>query len=351
VGGSYDDNVRLSNSAPVADHQFVADASGMLAYQDDAYSFRVSPRVLAVRYDNDKTLDRTEPSLLLQGTQSTETGETSLSFSGTQDTTLTSELGLTGLSDVNKRHRLGSLTIARSWSAAERVSVGTQLFASASRYLDAEFTGLVDYNYGSAVLNTSYDWTERSTVTVQASIGKLQVPDVAAYDKTNLAATLGYRVQLAPRWLAELSVGPSLIRTRGRAETGSVYNVSIKRNAEVATIDLSLTRDVTPNGLGLLSRRDQAHLGFTRTLTERWVTDWSATWIRTQNILPAGGRTQDAVQYADITGNLRWRMTPTWSVAVALGSTRQRVGHAQPTATRQHAALNVSWNGLAHTLN
>lgn len=351
LGVNYDDNVRLSSSNQVADWSGVADASGSLSYQDDAFLFQVSPRVLAARYDVEHTSNRTEEYLTLLAQKTTETGNASVSLSGTQDTTLTSELGLTGLSDVNKKHRVGSVTMENSWNLTERIVASTQVYASASRYLDAQLTGLVDYNYGSGVVSASYDWTERSSFTLQASAGKLQVPDIEAYDKVNLSVTLGYRARLASQWNVALSFGPSKIRTEGRTDTGTVYNASLTHDAELMHINLSVNRDVTPNGFGLLSRREQIRLGLTRELGARWVTDWSATVSRNQNVLPAGGIAQDAVTYADVTGNLGWRMTPTWGVALVAGYTRQRVGGSQLTAERQHAALNFTWNGLVRPLN
>lgn len=351
VGANYDDNVRLSSSNQVADWSGVADASGTLSYQDDAFLFQVNPRVLTARYDVEHAFNRTEEYLTLLVQKTTETGGSSVSLSGTQDTTLTSEPGFTGLSDVNKKHRVGSVTVANSWNLTERMVASTQVYASANRYLDAQLTGLVDYNYGSGVVSASYDWTERSSFTLQASIGKLQVPDIAAYDKVNMSVTLGYRVHFANKWNAELSFGPSKIRTEGRSDTGTVYNASLIHDAELTHINLSVDRDVTPNGYGLLSRREQLRFGLTRELSARWVTDWSATVSRNQNVLPAGGIAQDAVNYADVTGNLGWRMTPTWSVALVAGYTRQRISNVQLAAERQHIALNLTWNGLVRPLH
>jgi hypothetical protein len=351
IGGSYDDNVRLSTVNKITDWSGVADVSAALSYQDEAFLLRLNPRLLVVQYDAARAFNRTEQYLTLQLQKTTETGSHSLSVSGTQDTTLTSELGLTGLSEVNKKHRVASVTVGSSWSLTERVDVGAQLYASASRYLDAQQTGLIDYNYGSALISASYDWTTRSRFTLQASAGQLQVPDIASYDKVNLSATLGYRVQLAPRWRAELSLGPSQIRTAGQAANGSVYNASLTHEAELTSLNLAVSKDVTPNGFGLLSRREQIRLGLTRTLSERWVTDWSAAVIRNQNVLPAGSVAQQAVTYADLTGSLRWRITPTWGMALSAGYTRQRISSLQPAAERQQAALNVTWNGLARPLN
>lgn len=351
AGGSYDDNLRLASANQVADESVMADVSGAFSYQDDAFLLRLNPRVLAVRYDSEREFNRTEQYLTAQTQKTYETGSLSASLSGTQDTTLTSELGLTGLSEVNKKHRVGVITMAGSRNMTERVAVSAQAYASASRYLDAQQSGLVDYNYGSASLSASYDLTRRSNVELQTSAGQLKVPDSAAYDKVNLSATLGYRVQLAPRWRAELSLGPSQIRTQGRTDTGSIYDASLTHDSELTTFSLALTKDVTPNGFGLLSRREQFRLSLTHSLSERWVTDWSAALIRNQNVLPSGGLEQALVTYSDITGSLKWRYTPTWGIALTAAYARQRIGDVQLAAERRQVSLNITWNGLVRPLH
>lgn len=351
IGGGYDSNVRLSPIDKVADSNGVADASGSLSYRDDAFSLQINPHVLMVRYDTERELNRSEQYLTLQAQNISERGTSSIALSGTQNTTLTSELGSTGVTEVNKKHREADLTVGNSWDATERFNLGAQLYTAVSRYEDARAFGLIDYNYGSAALTGGYARTERSSVTMQASMGKLQVPDIGVYDKTNLSVMLGYKVQFATGWRAAVSFGPSQIRTQGRADSGTVYAGSVSHQSLLTTFNLSLSRDVTPNGFGLLSRREQLRLDASRALSERWTTDWSVTASRNQNMLPDGGIEQDRVAYADLTGNLHWRIAPTWTVTLAAGYSMQRVGTAQPSAERQHAALNISWNGPTRSLH
>lgn len=350
VGVNFDDNVRLTTDKPTAAWNGVADLSGQLLFQDDAFVWRLSPRVRAVRYDGERVLNRTEQYLTMSAQKKSERGSSSLSLNGTQDTTLTSELGLTGLAEVNKKHRSASVTLSNAWNLNERFNTNAQLYLSANRYLDAELTGLVDYNYGSALLSVGYNWTERSVVSLQASLGKLEVPDNAAYDKTNQAVTLGYGVQLAPRWHANISYGPSQVRTRNRSDRGTVYDAGVTRKSELSDLSLTISRDVTPTGRGSLTRREQMRLGLNQALGERWSSSWSVTAVRNRDLLPESGQTLSAVNYGDITGSLSWRMSPTWNLSLSAGYTQQRVDDGERTAERRHAALNISWNGLTRRL-
>ena len=350
IGASHDDNVRLSTQNPIADWSGIADVAGVLSYQDDAVLFSATPRLLAIRYDLDRAYNRTEQYLTLQAQKTTETGSSNLSLSGTQDTTLTSEPGLTGLAEVNKQRRLAALTVGGARNLSERFALNGQLSASASRYVDAQQTGLIDYDYGSAQFSTSYAITARSRLTLQLSAGALQVPDNESYDKVNMAATLGYRLQLAPRWRVNVSAGPSQIRTRDRDQTGEVYDATLTHDAELTSFNLSISKDVTPNGFGLFSRREQLRLSATRSLGERWAVDGSAALVRNRNVLSDLDVEQAAVNYTDLTGSVRWRITPTWDIRFSAGYARQRVGDTLP-AERQYTALNINWNGQVRALH
>jgi hypothetical protein len=351
LGVGYDDNVRFSSVNPVGAWNGQADVSGQLLYQDDAFLWRLSPHVQAVRYDGLQVLNRTDQYLTILTQKTTETNSTNLTLTGTRDTTLTSELGFTGLAEVNKQHHGITATVSNDWNLTERFDLSTQLYASVNHYIDAAFTGLVDYNYGSALMSADYDFTERSTLTFQASLGKLQVPDVKAYDKTTLSTSIGYAVQFAQRWHASVSVGPSQIRTQGRDQTGSVYQIAVTRKAERSDLSLSLTRDVTPNGLGQLSRRQQGQISWNTALGARWSTTWSASVTRNQNVLQGNQPAQDSVTYGDLNANLSWRLTPTWSASVAAGYSQQKLSGIALAADKRYATLGISWTGLNKTLN
>jgi hypothetical protein len=97
VKGSYDDNIRLSSINSTAAWTGVGDASAQLQFRDDTFQWQLNPRLRAVRYSGDRTLNRTEQYVTTAAQITGERSSTSLTFNGTQDTTLTSELGLTVL--------------------------------------------------------------------------------------------------------------------------------------------------------------------------------------------------------------------------------------------------------------
>ena len=355
LSSTYDDNILLSAGnqyAPILSATAgAADVSGRLQFQDDTVLWQLDPRFLATRYSGQQTLNHTEKFLTMLSQFTGERGSNSLTLTGTEDTTLTSEIGLTGLSAVNKKHRTVTANIDSNWRFSEFIDAGVQISANENRYFDKQGTGLVDYDYGTATVNANYKWTERSQFFLQTSVGKLQVPDLNVYDKTNLSAVLGYSTQFSQRWLGTVYYGPSQVRANGSKANGTVYSASLSRKSELTNLSMSYTRDVTPTGYGQFGRRDQVQLALNQPLSERWATNWTVTSIRTRYITATGNLELNTVNYGDVAGNLSWSISPTWTLSLTAGYTRQTVQTVTSAAERNHAALNISWNGLMHRLN
>lgn len=349
VSTGYDDNVLLSATQDIHAANASTNLSAHVARQSDAFSLTLDPRINVVKYENYSVLNRTEQYLTLMAQQQTELGAASLSGAWTQDTTLTSELGLTGFSQTNKRHQSAALTIADSKQWTERWGMQTQLYIASNHYMDAANTGLVNYNYGAAQFEIDYVTTESSQLSLQASLGKLQVPEFTSYGKTNASATLNYSVSLAQRWQAKLSFGPSRVRSDVSSEQGTIYAASINRQSEVVTTQLSVSRDITPTGQGVLTQREQINLTFSKSLTERLSLGLSAASVKNSSFLLAYGITYDAVRYSDFSTSLSWQMAPTWTLSLSAVHTEQRAEADAHSAIRNQISLNVVWSGRAHS--
>lgn len=350
AGAEYDNNVRLSYTDEIATTELSAEAGATLARQGDAFSLSLEPRASSVHYVDYSELNHTDASLALRARRGSERGRFDLALTGLQDSTLTSELGSTGYTQVNKYHRSGTFTLSPSWQWTERLVAVGQFYGTVHRYVDAEFTGLVDYDYGMAASSLSYGWNERSTLAMQLSAGRLRVPDESGYDKTTYAATLTYTRQLDEHWQTVLSWGPSEIRSRTGTNRGSVYELSATRQSELFNTRAALKREVTPTGQGTLTRRDEASLGFYRALSERLSVNINGIWVRNRNVLSSGGLEVNALRYAAASAGAHWKLTPTWSVSTNIGYAQQRYSTADDTARRGQISFSVNWSGLTRTL-
>lgn len=350
AGAEYDDNVRLTYEHAIATTKLAADVAASLAHRGDVFQLQVDPRISDTRYVDHSELNHTNGYLTVDARRSVERSSLALSLTGTQDTTLTSELGSTGLTQVNKRHRSGVFVVSPSFQWTERLEVGGQFYATAHHYVDAEFTGLVDYNYGLAAGNVVYALNERSQLTVRVSAGKLQVPDRNDYDKSNYDATLAYSKQWDEYWKTVLSFGPSVINTSLGENSGTVYGLSATRKSELLNTNMTIRHEVAPNGQGLLSRRDEASLQFHRPLSERTAVRFAGSWVRNRNVLATGDLEVDAVRYADVSASLDWKPKANWSLSLTVGYVQQSQSSNDDIARRRHAGLSVSWMGFDNVL-
>ena len=347
----YDDNVRLSTINVAVATNISSNVSAHWVRQSDALSWSIDPHLAVIRYTDYSMLNHSEEGVVVTGQQQTERRNSTVSFNWVQDTTLTSELGFTGFSEVNKRHQASVLTVSQTEQWSERFDVQTQLYAASNRYIDAANTGLVNYNYGSAQLSGDYALTERTQLSLDSSIGKLQVPGISNYGKTNASVMLSYSAVFADRWHAKLSYGPSSVRSERSNDQGTVYAVNISRKSATSNLQLAISRDITPTGQGVLTRRQQFTLSASRALSERLSTSITGILVKNDSQFLTNNLNFYGVRYSDLTANLSWNWTPTLTVSLSAGHSDQRIEQAARTAMRNHAALNITWSGLARTLH
>ena len=349
VSAGYDDNVRLATTTTSTVRYVSAVAAGHLALQNESLVWAFDPHLSSTRYDHLDEFNRSETSLASSLEQQGEKGTNSLVVNWVQDTTLTSELGHTEFTTINKRHQATSLTAANTQQWSERFSTQSSLYAATNHYMDADRTGLVNYEYGSALASIGYALSLQSQISLDGSIGKLRVPHFAQDTKTNQSVMLSYTLVFAERWNTKLSFGPSQVRSELSTESGTVYEFSINRKSELSSLQLKLARDITPSGQGVLTRREQFSLSASRALSERWNSGVNVSVIRNDSLLLSNSFNFYGVRYSDTSVNLSWRWTPQISLSLYGGHIEQRVQGADRTAARNYATLNLGWYGLGHT--
>jgi len=347
----YDDNVRQSMRDAPETAYAGTDASLHLAIQNPVWSASIDPRVVRVRYRNYAILNRTENYLNASWQQQAETSNYELSANWTRDTTLTSELGLTGLAEANKHHQSTALTWVHSTQWTERFLTQGLLFASMHRYADAANTGLVDYNYGSAQFSMQYALTPRSQISFDVNAGKLQVPDLVNVDKVNQSLMMSYNLAFAERWQMKISAGPSRVQAPLSTESGTVYEFSLNRKSEISSLQLKVARDITPTGQGILARREQWILSASRDLTERLSGNIKVSSTQNDNLYLAYAVTARGVRYDELSSSIAWRFTPQIVIGLNAGYTSQKLQDESRVVRRRYASLMINWLGAVHTWN
>jgi hypothetical protein len=345
---SYDSNVRFTRDNRTVDGIAALDGDLRLDWLGDASQLSLLPRARTIGYRETHAYNRTEGYLTVTGRKSTERSKVDLRIDGSLDTTITSELGFTGYSDTNKRRRGLNVSLAPQYRLTERMALTGSVGLNFNRYVDARFTPLVDYDYKSASIGLQRTISERSTLALQASAGRMRVPGRSQYDKDNYQVVLDYNHQFGPRWSTELAAGPSRVRSPvfHRSDSGFVYTASLEREGERNTVDLSATRTVSPNGLGALARRDVVSMHLLRHATERMTLGASANWSRVLNSSLDGGFGNYRLNYLDVGIDARWKPARTWTLSLGVDRYLQSYGTPTVNAGKTVAQLGFSWAGL-----
>jgi hypothetical protein len=300
------------------------------------------------RYSEDASLDRDEARLDLSLQQSGERVSWQGNASVAHDTTLTSELGTTGVSQLNLRHEAIDLTLGPTWQISERVSTGATLSWEESRYPGTSRIDLVDYHYQSASVNVAYGFTEKVLVSLVASAGGLDA-DRISYRTRNDSIVLQARYRWSPRWTLTAFAGPSWVRSKKSGESGTRYNVELTRQqSERTVVSLLLSSSIAPTGSGYLTQREDASIRLGRALGEHLDLAFSYSMIHSRDLVPALGLSFNDVRYARAETSLSWRLAEHWSTVLGAGRSEQQYRARGISATNFDARLAIAWTGNPH---
>lgn len=342
----YTDNPRLIPGSDEAHSGARAEVSAQLGLATEATSLSLVPRFVYAQYEDDPLLDRKDVYLTASAQRAYERVSWTASTSFARDTTLTSELGLTGLQYANRDRENLSLSLGPMWQVSERAQVSAQYYGADTHYKDAEFTGLVDYSYWLVALSGTYVWTEKLTLGFESSAGTLDVPDTRRVDR-DMNASLSLDWQVVEGWSARFSYGPTRIETDAGDMQGQIYSASISRESLRSNQLLAVERDVTPTGRGIFVTREHARLSNSYAVTPRM--SWSVTAQAT--------RTTDAIigsdytnQYLNASTSLRWRFAQHWSAVLSASASQQKY-EQRDNAEGFSASIGLVWDGRKHALS
>jgi len=341
-----EDNARLKSDDGRTSSALGAQAVMQIQRRTERMNLSFTPRVGVLRYQNDSGLDRDEQQLDAKGQWVGENVTWDGTLAAARDTTLTSELGTTGLTQVNRRHEGIDLMLQPAWRLTERVTVGTSAMWEINRYPGSDQTQLQNYQYGNLSLFASRAFTDRTTITVSAAAGHLNAEQTGS-DSDNANVRLQLSHVWSPLWTMTLAAGPSWVRTDIRSEQGVIYNASLLRALEGGSLALNVGKSVSPSGRGVLTEVENATLSYGGQWTEHLSGGLSLGYVHRSDAIPAFGFEFNDVRYARAGANLAWRMTPSWQLSLSGGNTAQRVRESD-TARGYDVRFSVSWTGDTH---
>jgi hypothetical protein len=307
----------------------------------------VSPVFRAYRYSDDENLDRDEENVNLSYDWFGEKVSWKTSANAARDTTLTSELGTTGLTQGNQRHESWGASIGPTWALSERWQLQSSLQTYANRYPDQQL-GLSNYKYSTALAGTTYVATEKFSLSLYGTAGKLDSEGNRS-DTDDKSANIQLSYAWSPLTSFSASIGRSWVTSDAGRKTGLLYSVSASRSFEKSFLSLSASRRQSPSGSALLTQQEETRLSFGSQLTEQLSATASASYSKRRNVLEIFSVDLQEVRYSRVDLGLAWRMAPNWRLGVNLGAASQQVDSifvgASPTARAYEVRLGLSWNG------
>ncbi|MDR2214531.1 MAG: surface lipoprotein assembly modifier [Nevskiaceae bacterium] len=295
-------------------------------------------------YLNDNSLSHLDSDLAAQYQSKRERYDWNVRGFFVNDTTLTSELGLSGITTENRRHRSSGGAVNVNWLLTERFKASAGASAQFDQYPSSDLE-LTNYQYVSTQLGGIYALNQRSALSLTWHHGDMAVSG-GGPRTSDSSLVAQYQFAASERLNLTVAAGPSW--TKGPVETRSseVFNVTLTRNTERFKTSLSGGRRVAPTARGYLTQRDQVSVNFSAMLTERLEGTATGAYVRSRDVLPGFNVNLVDVRYSRIAGNLRWKLRERLSLSTGVGYGRQEVGLDQrQKGSGYDVRLGLNWDG------
>lgn len=276
-----------------------------------------------------------------------ERGSWAINFGALRDTTLTSELGTTGITQLNLLHESFRLSTSASRLLTERLTLLVGADASYDRYPDGAQRSLYDYRRQSARLVGTYALGERFQFGLAAASAWYDSSGpFGQSDSQNATANLRYA--LGTRWSVGASAGPSWVNSTAGRTTGTDYSLDISRRSELGSVALNGGRSISTTGYGLLTQSDQLSIQGALQLTENLSARASLSGVQTQQIFTVFGLTFSNVRYLRTDLAAQWQFSRNWNLLVGAGYTQQHIQYSEADQQGFTARVGLTWHRNLH---
>jgi hypothetical protein len=336
-------NPQLQPGSNLADQSALLTVDGSTTRRTERGQLSVTPRFSITRYRRETGLDIDTGSIDFTSLEKLERGQWTFAGQALTDSTVTSELGLTGITNVNRRHDLGSVSTGYQYFSTERLAWQLQGTWAVTRYSDAARFGLTDYRYGSVQFGPTWSFSER----LQGSLN-IQTDRVNSQSRTtqrDYSVNMQLKRNLSERYAWRATVGATRVVDSGSAGSGtsSLLELGASRQGERIQWDVSVKRSIAPIGLGLLAREDQAALGIVAGTSERSTLNLSFNVIRADPVIFFRYLVYSGASWEQLSAEWKYNFSPNWSVSAAYLQARARSGNLQEWANGNQARLAILW--------
>lgn len=324
-------------------------ASPAVTFAGSTESLRVSAKAAAdfVRYVGGEDVSFTNLYFPLSARYRREQDTWSLEGGLTRDNTLLGELQQTGVRVSFTQRNLW--TANPSWTRAltEKLSVqGGYQFADAS-YDNGFRLGLIDYQVHGGNGAVLYDLTERDQVQFTGHYVTFSAPD-ARLRSAYYGATASMTHSFSESATGTVSGGPRQVSTSQfglkDSELVWLFAANLRAQGERSSLQLDVSRDINPSGLGLLIRTDRAAVTVSNDVTETLTASISGQVLLASGIATKGFTVGFPDQrYVSATPKITWRMTDWWTLTVSYTYAQLDIDNPSRTAGANSTFVMVTY--------
>jgi hypothetical protein len=350
---AYDTNPALLPGSNIADRSAQLAVDGNTQMATEVSQLTLTPRFAVIRYDQERNLDVTSGSLALNYQDKGERGQWNAAALAQTDGTVTSELGQTGITNVNFRHNAYSASLGYQYSTTERLSWLLQGSGQITQYnSEAQQYGLVGYKYGGIQLGPTWSFSDRLQGSLNVETHRVS-PQNGTTER-DYSVSVQLKRSLSEKYSWRASGGATRVEIPGSpgTPTSAVFELGATRQGERVQWDLSAKRAVLPIGLGLLARQDVAALGAVISLSERSTLSLTANLIRTDPVsislylapgISFGYQIYSGATYGQGTAEWQYHFSPHWALSAAYMRARARNYSVTEWANGDQARLGIVW--------
>jgi len=344
---AYVTNPRMLAGVNTADESAQVTLDGVSTAQTERGQLTITPRFSAIRYLHETDLDLETGSLDLTYLEKLERGQWSFEATGVTDSTVTSELGTTGVTYVNLRHTQGSVSLGYQFFSTERLSWQLQGSGQITRYNEAAAFGLTNYDYASAQFGPLWNFSERVVGSLMIEADRLDPQTGTRQNDYSAYAQLQRNFSEQYAW--RVSVGGSRTEYGGvdgssASQTTTRYGLGATRNGERVQWDLSLNRAVLPIGIGLLAPETVLAFVMTASITERSKLNLTANGIRTDAVHIGEHEFYSGATWGQVGAEWKYQFSMHWSLSAAYSQGRSRIYPSPDWANGGQARLGIAWS-------
>ncbi len=351
LNGTYATNPQLLPGSSFADESALLAVDGSISVQTERRQLSVTPRLAITRFQRAHELDIDTGSIDFTSLEKFERAQWTLSGQALTDSTVSSELGLTGITNVNRRHGAAFVSSAYQYFSSERLSWQLQGAWQITRYSDAARFGLTNYDYRSLQFGPTWSFGERLQGLLSLATDHISPHGGSAED--DYSVNLQLRRSLSEHYAWRAALGMTRVQASLAGTTrSSVYELGGSRQGERVQWDFSVKRSVIPIGLGLLARADQAALAITAGPSEHSTLNLALSTMRTapvsvtvqlNPIVSLHYRLYSGANWEQLSAEWKYLFARNWALSLSYLQARAHSGKWQDWANGRQARLGILW--------